>query len=229
MGSRFLLLILSLGTFLQAAMAQEETDTIAVVVRPITPSLYLDYGKLLTYPLSFESKIEVGAELLFKEKIPLIFEFGTSTLNPTKVYANGSYQAKGSYLRVGTGIYNQWTPKNKIGLTVRYATSTFDEVATLSTGDPINVETTLSDSFDRTGINANWLELVLYSDAKMFTGAKFEDTFLADLFVVGMNLRFRYLLNYDLQAPDDVYAIPGYGHSFDDHLPAANLFLKVSF
>lgn len=228
MVNRFLIsMFLSALAFM--AMGQDDLPDTTTVVRPITPSIYLDYGKLATYPLSFESKFEVGAELLFKEKIPMIVEFGTATLNPTKVYANGSYQAQGVYFRVGSGFYSQWKPKNKIGLTARYGSSTFDEEATISSDSPINIETSLSDSYQRSDVTASWLELVLYSDAKMFTAAKFEDSFLKDVFVVGMNIRFRYLLNYDLQTPDDVYAIPGYGRSFDDHLPAVNLFLKVSF
>lgn len=222
------LLILVLVLISQSSLAQEEVDT-ARVIRPIIPSLYIDYGKLVTYGLPFEKKIEIGAELLIQEKIPIIIEYGTATLNPNKVYANGFYESQGSYLRIGTGFYSQWLPKNKIGITGRYGISSFDEKATVSTDAPLNLESTLTNSFQRTSLSASWLELVLYTDAKLFSTDKYADTILQDLLVIGMNLRYRYLLNYDLQTPDDVHSIPGYGRSFDNHIPAVNLFLKVSF
>lgn len=207
-------------------MAQEsgptDTDTTRVV-RAFIPSIYIDYGKLLTIPLANELKYEGGIELLFNEKIPLIIEVGSATLTPREVYANGDYEAKGQYLRIGTGVYNQWQLKNKFGLTMRYAVSKFDEVARLNS-ENINIDRTLSASYDRKDVSASWLELVFYTDQKLFS-----DTKIKDIFTIGMNLRYRYLLDYDIQTPDDVYAIPGYGRSFDESVPAMNVFLKVSF
>lgn len=197
---------------------ESEEDTSTYVARAIIPSIYIDYGKLLAIPLDIETKYEVGVEILFKEKIPLIFEAGAATLNPTKVYSNGSYESSGNYFRIGTGIYSQFVPKNKLGFTVRYAISSFDESASLDTENTINIPRTLTAAYSRSGINASWMEFVLYSDTK-----------INNLLSLGMNLRFRYLLDYDLQSPDDVYSIPGYGRSFDQSMVAANLFLKVSF
>ena len=213
----FLFLIFFLIAFFFPSAQKNEEDS-TIVRRAITPSIYIDYGKLITVPFNNETKYEGGIEVLFKEKIPLIVEVGSATLSPDKVYSNGSYKAEGQYLRFGTGIYSKWTPKNIFGITARYAISTFDEEATLSTESPTNLERTLTASFHRKGLSGSWMELVLYTDTK-----------INDLLSVGLNLRYRYLLNYDLQSPDDVYTIPGYGRSFDNSIPAANLFLKVSF
>ncbi|MEP5613185.1 MAG: DUF6048 family protein [Cyclobacteriaceae bacterium] len=196
-----------------------EEDTASLgPVRTLIPSIYIDYGKLLALPLETEAKYEGGIEFLIKEKVPVIFEVGMATLTPNKAYANGTYEAKGIYYRFGTGIYSQWKPKNKLGLTFKYGVSSFDETAILSTENTTNIPRTLTASYERTDLSASWLELAVYTDRSI-------NKFLA----IGMHIRFRYLLDYDLQTPDDVYAIPGYGRSFDQSIPAVNLFLKVSF
>ncbi|MEP1094287.1 MAG: DUF6048 family protein [Cyclobacteriaceae bacterium] len=195
----------------------EDTATLGPV-RALVPSIYIDYGKLLALPLDTEAKYEGGVEFLIKGKVPIILEVGMATLTPGKAYANGTYEAEGVYYRFGTGIYSQWKPKNKLGITFKYAVSSFDETAILDTENTINIPRTLSASYQRTDISASWIEFAVYTDRTIYK-------FLA----IGMNIRFRYLLDYDLQTPDDVYAIPGYGRSFDQSIPAVNLFLKVSF
>lgn len=218
MMGRFLFSILfTFSLLLSVAQESEEQDTLTVA-RLLTPSIFIDYGKLVTIPLGNETKYEGGVEMLYKEKIPFILEVGGSTLTPDKVYSNGTYEATGQYFRVGTGIYSQWTPKNKMGLTVRYAQSSFEETAELSTELMNNIENTLTEPFTRSNLSAVWFEVVFYSDVKV-----------NDFLALGMNLRFRYLLDYDLKAPIDVYAIPGYGRSFDNSILAPNLFVKVSF
>ena len=212
---KVLLSILLPLTLTVGVSAQE--DTVEVAKRPIIPSIYIDYGKLLTLPTKTEEKYEVGLEVLISEKIPIVFEVGKATLNPEKAYANGEYEAKGTYFRIGTGVYSQFTAKNKLGLVFKYGLSSFDEIATITESNR-NLNRTLSESYDRNDLSASWLELNIYSDRQF-------NKFLA----LGINIRYRYLLDYDIQAPDDVYVIPGYGRSFDNSIPAANLFLKISF
>ena len=204
---------------IQAELFDVSEDTVVTgPIRTLIPSIYIDYGKLLAIPLAIETKYEGGVEFLFKEKVPLIFEVGIATLNPKKVYANGKYEVQGIYYRFGTGIYSQWQAKNKLGLTFKYAVSSFDETAILKSENTLNIPRTLSESYSRTNVGASWMEFGVYTDRTI-------NRFLA----IGMNIRFRYLLDYDRQTPDDVYAIPGYGRSFDKSIPAVNLFLKVSF
>lgn len=206
-------LVLSVSCFAQT----EEADSV-VYRRMLTPSIFLDYGKLLTIPTNFETKYEGGIELLFLEKFPLIIEAGQASLRPEGAYSNGTYKSEGFYYRVGAGYVSQFLPKNKIGISFRYASSTFTENGRIFIESPSGAQNDFVQSIEREDLNAAWYELVVYSDRQ-----------LSDIFSIGLNLRLRILSSYDKQSPIDVYAIPGYGRSFDKTIPAANFFLKVSF
>ena len=145
-------------------------------------------------------------------------EVGSATLNPNQAFSNGTYESSGIYYRIGTGFYSQFTPDNKLGLTFRYGSSTFDESARITIESSSGTQGTIIESFARENLSATWFEAVIYSDRK-----------INNLLTVGINIRLRILNSYDQQSPVDVYAIPGYGRSFDKSIPAANLFLKVSF
>lgn len=215
---RFLTIVLTLLLVITAVAQETASDTTEFASkRPLTPSIVIDYGKLLAIPLGNETKYEVGIELLIKEKIPLIVEGGYASLTPSRVYSNGSYESEGLYARIGAGIYSQFQPKNKLGLVLMFGAASFEERATVDNDNTINIPRTLVASFDRKDISASWLELVLYSDRK-----------INDLLSLGMKLRLRYLLLHDRFVPNELYAIPGYGRSFDTTIPAVNLFVKFS-
>lgn len=218
MAKQLLLFTFSLIVWVSASFAQSEEADSVVFKRTITPAIYLDYGKLFTIPTTLETKYEGGIELLFLEKFPLIVEAGQATLTPEGAFSNGTYESRGYYYRIGTGFYNQFTPKNKVGLTVRYASSTFSEDGRVFIESPSGTQDTFVQNIDREDLKATWYEVVLYTDQR-----------LSDLFSIGLNLRLRILAVYDEQAPIDVYSIPGYGRSFDSTIPAANFFLKLSF
>lgn len=219
MAKQALLFIFSLIVTISCFSQEQEVEADTVVYkRIITPSLYLDYGKLLTIPTSIETKYEGGLELLFLEKFPLILEVGQATLTPEGAYSNGTYESTGYYYRIGTGFYSQFFTKSKIGLTVRYASSTFSEDGRIFIESPSGVQDTFIQNIVREDLKATWYEVVLYTDQK-----------LTDLFTIGLNIRLRILADYDEQSPVDVYSIPGYGRSFDKTIPAANFFLKVTF
>ncbi|WP_425391769.1 DUF6048 family protein [Ekhidna sp.] len=218
MVKRYLLFISSLILISGFCFAQpEEADSLSSK-RLLTPSLYLDYGKLLTIPVDFETKYEGGIELLFLEKFPLIVEIGQATLNPEGAYSNGTYESEGTYYRIGTGYISQFKPKNKIGISFRYASSTFNESGRIFIESTTGAQDNFIQNIKRSDLNATWYELVVYSDRR-----------LSDLFSIGLNLRLRVLMDYDEQEDIDVYSIPGYGRTIDDTIPAANLFLKVTF
>jgi len=217
MKTRPLLFIFSLLLLPWAGHGQTQRDSIAA--RPkITPSIYLDYGKILTIPFDFETKYEGGIEVLFFDKIPLIAEIGQATLAPKGAYSNGTYQSSGFYYRIGLGYLSQFKPKNKIGLTVRYGISHFEERGEVLIQSPSGAQEDLTQVIERSNLDARWYEVVLYSDRQ-----------LSKLFSIGLNLRLRILGTYTQQEVPDVYAIPGYGRTFDRTIPAANLFLKVHF
>lgn len=217
MVKQHLLFIFSLLLAISSFAQNEEPDSVTYR-RAVTPSLYLDYGKLFTIATNFETKYEGGFELLFLEKYPLILEVGQATLNPEGAFSNGTYESEGVYFRIGTGYVGQFNAKTKIGLTARYASSSFSEDIRISIDSPSEVQDTFVQNVERVNLDATWFELVLYSDQR-----------LTDFLYIGVNLRLRILASYDEQTPIDVYAIPGYGRSFDNTTPAANFFLKVTF
>ena len=214
---RSLLFIFSIVLATHGWAQTNEQDSV-VSVRTLIPSILIDYGKILTIPSEIETKYEGGLELLFFEKFPLIVELGQATLSPEGAYSNGVYESEGFYYRIGAGYYSQFKPTNKIGISFRYAVSNFSESGRIFIDSPSGVQENFVQTIDRRDLTANWFEMVVYSDQK-----------LADLFSIGINIRLRVLQNYDEQTPLDVYAIPGYGRSFENTVPAANLFFKVSF
>ena len=212
---RPLLLIFSL---LQLQTLAGQTQDSVARKRFLSPAIYVDYGKLLTIQSKAETKYEGGIEFIIKERLQLIGEFGGATLNPEGAYRNGTYESDGYYFRIGLGYLAQPTPKNRIGLSIRYAMSTFDETGTYVLQSPTAVQSDFVQSIVRRDLSARWGELVLNTDRK-----------INQLLSIGMHLRFRVLIDYDEQDIIDVYAIPGYGRSFDETIPAANFFLKATF
>lgn len=219
MAKHRLLFIFSL-LYASMSLAQTETtdSTQVQTVRTVIPSLYIDITKLITIPTTFETKYEGGLELLFQEKFPLILEVGKATLTPEGAYANGTYESDGMYYRLGAGYVGALNPKNKIGISARYAIASFNETGRISIKSPTSSQKDVNQDISYPNLKANWYEVVVYSDKK-----------LSELFSIGLNLRLRILGSYDKQEPVDVYAIPGYGRSFDKTTPAANFFLKVNF
>lgn len=203
------------------AQTDAVADTIQDAKRLLTPSIYLDYGKLLTIPSNIETKYEGGIELLLSERFPIIGEFGSGTLTPEGAYANGTYESTGTYFRIGAGYLSQHKPKNKIGISFRYARSTFDETGRISIESPSGAQSTLIRAIDRKGLQATWWEAVLYTDRYLLKDS--------ELLSIGVIFRLRVLQSYDEQPEVDVYAIPGYGRALDTTVPVANFFLKVNF
>lgn len=198
----------------------QEADSVTKA-RTIRPSIYFDYGKLLTLPTKFEKKYEGGLILLLKEKIPIILEVGAATLTPEGAYSNGVYESRGTYYRLGAGYSNAFTAKNRIGLSFRYASSSFEETGRIFIESPSSAQDPYIQNISRSNLQAQWWEFVLSTDQRVLRES--------DLLTVGLNLRLRILQSYDEQENVDVYAIPGYGRSFDKTIPAANFFLRVNF
>ncbi|MDE0472747.1 MAG: DUF6048 family protein [Ekhidna sp.] len=189
--------------------------------RFFTPSIYLDYGKLLTIPFDFEAKYEGGLTFLFMERIPLIIEAGSAALSPKGAYANGNYEISGVYYRFGIGYVGSKDSEHNAGISVRYGMSSFDESGQILVESTSEIQRDLVKVTDRKGLTADWWELVVYTDQRLFKDS--------EMFWIGLNLRMRILQSYDAQEEIDVYAIPGYGRAFDKTIPAANLFLKIKF
>jgi len=198
-----------------------EKDSSFINARLFTPSIYIDYGKLLTIPTDFETKYEGGIELLIKERFQLIGEIGMATITPEGAYSNGTYESDGMYYRVGLGFIGRRDAKSNIGISARYASSTFDETGRIFIESASGVQENFVLNINRTGLTAQWWELMVYTDQRLLKES--------DLLWLGLNLRLRVLYEYDEQEAVDVYAIPGYGRTFDKTIPAANFFIKVKF
>ena len=201
----------------------ERSDSVETPLpkRFLIPSLYLDYGKLLTIPVSFETKYEGGVELLFGERFTIIGELGSATLSPRGAYTNGTYESDGIYYRLGLGYLMQKDAEHHIGISMRYGSASFDELVRIFIESTSGAQDDVSQTINRSSLAAKWWELILYTDQQLFRKS--------ERFWVGLNVRLRILQSYDQQEEIDVYAIPGYGRSFDKTIPAANIFLKVRF
>jgi len=207
-----------------AATEEPEVQNALEVKEPkrfFTPSVYLDYGKLLTIPFAFETKYEGGIAFLLLEQFSMIFEAGSATLSPKGAFTNGSYESKGFYYRLGLGYVKSKDLEHYIGISLRYGAASFDEYGRISVKSTSGIQDDLVRTINRKDLTASWWELVVSTDRQLFKNA--------EMFWIGFNLRMRMLQSYDSQEEIDVYAIPGYGRAFDKTIPAANFFLKIKF
>ena len=196
-------------------------DSLKVKKRFISPSFYLDIGKLLTIPTDFETKYEGGVEIKFFERIPIALEIGSAILSPEGAYTNGTYESSGTYFRIGSGYVIPYDVRHDIGLSFRYAAASFDEMGRFEIESPSGAQGNFRDAIDRENLTAQWWEFGLYSDSQLLKES--------DLLRYGIALRLRILQSYDVQEEIDVYSIPGYGRSFDKTIPSFNFFLKFKF
>ena len=209
------------------AMAGEpQVPTDSIVHRPFFSGidLSLDYGKLITYPTNFESKLEAGASLRFLQRLAIVGEYGTATLNPQKAFDNvTSYTIKGSYMRAGLDYYLPIDKKNSIYFGLRYGSSAFEDKGEFVIDSEFwgNYQ----DGFGSDGLSANWGELVFGTETKLAIG-KPNARFQVKGLLLGWDFRFRILGEFVNREPIRIYAIPGYGRTTDKTTPALNFYLK---
>lgn len=193
----------------------EESTVEKDTVPPITfcMEVWVDYGKLLTLPLSFETKYEAGINFLYKEKYALVLEGGMGDNDPNTYENMDDYNVKGWYARAGLDYVFPINPSNNMYFGVRYG------IAQYSDEGSYKIESefwqSYDNDFDRSDLTASWGEILMGSE-----------TMLSDQFMLGFKFRLRVMIDYDEQSPVDVYSIPGYGRTFDRSIPAFNLYLK---
>ncbi len=180
--------------------------------------IYLDYGKIAGYLTGQEQKNEVGVRLVFGNGLYLAAEYGLATLTPDNAYRNADYQVEGDYQRAGLGYLFAFNAKSNLGLGLMYGQAAFQDEGAPTIESPSGLFGTVSSSFARSGLTANWAELNLLSETR-----------IANNLYLGLTLRLRFMIDYDAQEPIDVYTIPGYGRTFDNSVPAANLIIRYSF
>jgi hypothetical protein len=179
-------------------------------------SLMLDYGKLTTITSDFERKYELGAEMRIKKYV-MVAEYGGAKFTPESAFENGTYLSDGNYWRIGGGYVIYQDTKARVGISARYASSSFRDKGSYIIESPSELQPDIEEYYSRNNLTANWYEAVLFSDRQLKSWVSF-----------GFQFRLRFLLTYDKQPVEtiDVYAIPGYGRSADQSVPAVNFMLR---
>lgn len=173
----------------------------------------IDVLKLSSLATPFEQKYEVGTKVIFFEHVGIAFDYGYGKLEPERAIKNGNYTSEGTYFRAGLDYETKIDAKSSIYLGLRYGLSSFEDRGNyIITGQ---IEEDLETSFARTNLSAVWFEVILGTEMRFFKD-----------FYAGTIFRLRILGSYDAFEPIDVYAIPGYGRSFDATIPAANIYIK---
>lgn len=187
----------------------------------------IDYGKLLTLWTDFESKYEAGINLRFYESIVLAGEFGYAELNPLKAYDNALYYTvKGSYGRLGFDYYTSYDPKSFYYAGVRYGMSMFEDEGKFLIDSEYWED--YEEGFGSTDITASWFEIIVGTETYLKLGKKSKEKQKSKL-LFGWKFRFRILMNFENRDEPRIYSIPGYGRTFDEVVPAINLYLKYRF
>lgn len=214
-GSIIFLVISSFASFAQDSLSTQSLDSLSIPI--ITPAFYLDYGKLLTAISDSETKYEGAFELIIKDKWQLIGEVGFSKLTPKSAIENGTYQSKGTYIRYGLGYLPHREKNSRIGIGVRYATSSFKDRGNYIILSPSGLQPDIEEHFNRKNLSATWWEGVFYSDLTM-----------KKWLTVGFLFRVRFMQESDRFEGVDVVTIPGYGRAQNKSTLAVNLFFKFT-
>ncbi len=208
------LLIFTFSFLTLVISASGQADSLAR--KNLTLELALDYGKILTIPSKFETKVEGAFGVKFQSKLEVLTEFGYSSLTPQEAIKNGSYESTGIYYRVGLTYGGQILPKNFLSFGALYATSNFEDNASIIIRSTIWDD--FNESFERTNLTANWIEIMMVTEQH-----------ISDHLALGAKFRLRRLTNFINEYNPEVIAIPGYGKAYNNTIPAVNLYVKYRF
>jgi hypothetical protein len=178
--------------------------------------ILLDYGKVLTLPVNYETKIEGALGLRVTRNFYLVGHLGHGSITPNNAIENGTYTSSGLYYRAGFDYYFSIDKINSISLGARYGSSSFEEDLSYNISSELFED--IQQQITRSDINAQWVELNVGSEAHLGNGP----------FYLGGYLNLRILVDRDEFDPTDTYTIPGYGRTFDKTIPALQLYLKVA-
>lgn len=188
--------------------------------------IMVDYGKLLTLWTEFESKYEAGFNLRFKERIVLVTEFGMQDLNPLKAYDNAIYyNINGQYARIGIDYYTSYDPNNFYFFGIRYGSSLFDDKGAFLIQSEYFED--FEEVFGSKDVTANWFEFVVGTETFLSRGKRKQDP--KSRLILGWNGSLRILTDFTNREEPRIYAIPGYGRTFNNAVVALNLYIKYRF
>lgn len=193
---------------------KQERDTIDY---PIISALniYFDYPKLFSFFTEYENKAEVGIQLQLLKHFLLGVELGRGRITPINFYKNADYEVSGNYARIGVGYTKALGAKSRINLGVNYGSSFFNDKANIRIESPSGLFNSLNETIERKSLKGNWFELTIGTESH-----------LGKNLYLGFIGRLRILNDYDSFEELDVFAIPGYGRTFDSSIPAINMYIK---
>ena len=177
----------------------------------------VDYGKLATIASEFESKLEASIGFQLSNRISPILQAGYAVLNPANAFENGIYESSGYYVKLGVNYLMPLDNTNTIYAGLRYGFSSFEDEGSYQIAS--DIFDTYTVNFGEKDQTATWFELVMGSEKKL----RMENLYL------GGQLSMRFINTRDKFSPVDSYAIPGYGRTFDESIPAVNLYIKYLF
>ncbi len=225
------------STQLEIAIPTQLTDTVSAnETINLTPNdsasteppnfaiyLSLDYGKLITTLAQLETKYEFSVGIKFSKHLRATADFGYAELKPQNAIQNGSYTSLGNYYRLGIEYMHTIAPKTTLSFGGMYATAIFKDEGS------VEIQSELwplfNQSFERPDLTANWAEFVVTSEAAVLNR---DSGFFNNLYW-GIKFRLRFIISKPTPENFDVYAIPGFGRTFNNVVPAANLFISYKF
>lgn len=205
------------------SLVKKDSGTIANASKSVTVLLGVDYGKLVTNVLHIGTKYEGTLSIRFNKHLGVLADIGYGDLSPDNAIQNGDYHSKGMYYRVGADYSFEIAPKTFLNIGAMYAFTTFNDEGTVRIES--EVWPSLSQSFERTNLHANWSEVVVTSLAPIMANS----STIWKHFYWGLKLRLRFLIDYPQPEIFDVYAIPGYGATHNRAVPAANIIIGFAF
>ncbi len=183
----------------------------------------VDYGKLIITAAQFDTRYELNLGVQFAKNLRATADFGYAKLAPPNAIENGTYASFGNYYRIGLDYMLNIAPKTYLSFGGMYALSNFKDEGTVETVS--EVWPSLNQSFTRNGFTSTWAEFVISSEAPVLNR---DSGFFNNLYW-GVKFRLRFLIDKPRPENFDVYAIPGYGRTFNNTVPAANLFIMYKF
>lgn len=209
----FSLLLLSVLSF--SAFAQQASDSIPTKTSGV--EFHFDYGKLITLAADFESKWSAGVGYRYKNKVMLTLKAGIALLEPNNAYENGTYRSEGQYGTVSLNYLITVKAGNFLYVGAGFGKSLYEDTYSYTIENSIWPAT--SETQTRPGLQAEWAFINIGSEKKL----KIKGLYLGGV------LSIRKLLDYPSFDPIDTYAIPGYGRTSDNTVPALNVYIKYLF
>jgi hypothetical protein len=195
-------------------------DSLEVNQSNFALNLYADVGKGVESLFNKQTKWEFGVSVLASQKFLFSGEYGYGQLNPQSVINNGSYTSEGNYYRAGFEYVYTIVPRTSLSTGIMFAYSDFSDYGNVQIES--DLWNNIDETFERADLTASWLEWIVNTETPL---TKVDKGFFGN-FYWGLRIRIRILIS-DINQPDfDIYAIPGYGKTYSNVVPAVNLYLK---